>query len=224
MPNKIKTLVSWSSGKDSAWTLHVLRRNPDIETVGLFTTVNARHQRVAMHAVRLRLLELQAEAAGLPLHTIEIPDPCSDEQYAAAMQRFVDDSIAHGVQGMAFGDLFLQDIRDYREKQLAGTGIVPLFPLWNQPTWPLALEMLDAGLRSIITCVDPRKMPGKFVGREWSRTLLAELPDDVDPCGENGEFHTMVIAGPMFRRPIPVRIGETVTRDGFVFADVLPER
>ena len=218
----IKTLLSWSSGKDSAWALHVLRQNPEIETVGLFTVVNARHQRVAMHAVRLRLLELQAEAVGLPLHTIEIPDPCSNEDYTAAMRRFVDDSIAHGVEGMAFGDLFLQDIRDYREKQLAGTGIVPLFPLWNRPTRQLALEMLDAGLRAIITCVDPKKLPGDFVGGEWSRALLDELPADVDPCAENGEFHTVAVAGPMFRHPIPVRVGETVTRDGFLFADVLP--
>jgi uncharacterized protein (TIGR00290 family) len=216
------TLLSWSSGKDSAWALHVLRQMPDINMTGLFTTVNARYQRVAMHAVRLQLLELQAEAAGLPLHVIEIPDPCSNEKYAEAMRRFVDKATAQGVTHMAFGDLFLQDIREYREKQLAATGIIPLFPLWNRPTRELAHEMLDAGLRAIVTCVDPRKLPTSFTGREWSRSLLEELPDGVDPCAENGEFHTVAIAGPMFRQPISVQIGEIVTRDGFVFADVLP--
>jgi uncharacterized protein (TIGR00290 family) len=185
--------------------------------------VNARHGRVAMHAVRLRLLELQAEAVGLPLRTIEIPDQCSDGQYAAAMRRFVDESRAEGVCCMAFGDLFLQDVREYREKQLDGTGIVPLFPLWKRATRELALEMLEAGMRAIITCVDPRKLPGEFIGREWSRDLLDELPGNVDPCGGNGEFHTVAVAGPMFRRPISVRVGKSVERDGFLFADVLPD-
>ena len=150
------TLISWSSGKDSAWALHVLRQDPEIEVLGLFTVVNAKHQRVAMHAVRLRLLELQAEAVGLPLRVIEIPDPCSDEQYQSAMRQFIDESLSQGVQCVAFGDLFLQDVRDYRERQLGGTGIVPCFPLWNQPTRELANKMLAAGLRAIVTCVDPR--------------------------------------------------------------------
>ena len=217
-----RTLLSWSSGKDSAWALHVLRQDPEIDVVGLFTTVNAKYQRVAMHAVRLRLLERQAEAAGLPLQVIEIPDPCSDQQYQAAMGQFVEESIAHGVQCMAFGDLFLQNVREYREKQLSGTGIVPLFPLWNRPTDKLAREMHAAGLRAFISTVDPRKLPGHYAGREWSRALLDELPATVDPCGENGEFHTVVVDGPMFRRPIEVQIGETVEREGFFFADVLP--
>jgi uncharacterized protein (TIGR00290 family) len=219
----MRTLLSWSSGKDSAWALHVLRQNPQIETAGLFTTVNVKHRRVAMHAVRLRLLEIQAQAAGLPLRQIEIPDPCSNEQYASTMRRLVEESLADGVECMAFGDLFLQDVRDYREKQLQGTGIVPLFPLWNRPTKELAFEMLDAGLRAVITCVDPRRLSSDFAGREWSRALLAELPADCDPCGENGEFHTVAVAGPMFRQPIPAHVGQIVERDGFVFADVLPD-
>ncbi len=217
-----RTLLSWSSGKDSAWALHVLRQDPQIEVAGIFTTINAKYQRVAMHAVRLSLLKLQAEAAGTPLHLIEIPDPCSNEAYESAMQRFVEGAIAQKIECMAFGDLFLQDIREYREKHLNGTGISPIFPLWNKPTDELAVEMLDAGVRAIITSVDPRKMPSHFVGREWSKSLLAELPAGVDPCAENGEFHTVVIAGPMFRRTIPVQVGETVERDGFFFADVLP--
>jgi uncharacterized protein (TIGR00290 family) len=219
---KERTLVSWSSGKDSAWALHVLRQDPESEAVGLFTVVNAKHRRVAMHAVRLRLLELQARAVGLPLRMIEIPDPCSDEQYQSAMRRFIDESLSQGVQCVAFGDLFLQDVRDYRESQLRGTGIVPRFPLWNKPTRALADEMLAAGLGAIITCVDPRKLPGRYVGREWSKALLDELPATVDPCGENGEFHTVAVDGPMFLRPVPVQIGETVEREGFIFADVLP--
>ena len=217
-----RTLLSWSSGKDSAWALHVLRQDPEIEVLGLFTVVNAKHHRVAMHAVRLRLLELQAEAVGLPLRVVEIPDPCSDEQYQAVMRRFIDESLLQGVQCMAFGDLFLQDVRDYRERQLCGTGIVPRFPLWNKPTCELAGEMLAAGLRAIITCVDPRKLPGNYAGREWSKTLLDELPATVDPCAENGEFHTVAVDGPMFLQPVPVKIGETVERDGFFFADILP--
>jgi uncharacterized protein (TIGR00290 family) len=214
--------LSWSSGKDSAWALHVLRQDPKVEVFGLFTIVNAKHQRVSMHAVRLRLLELQAEAVGLPLCMIEIPDQCSDEQYQSVMRQFIDESLSQGVECMAFGDLFLQDVRDYRERQLHGTGIVPRFPLWNKPTRELADEMLATGLRAIITCVDPRKLPGHYVGREWSKTLLDELPVTVDPCAENGEFHTIVVDGPMFLRPIPVQIGETVGRGGFFFADVLP--
>jgi uncharacterized protein (TIGR00290 family) len=216
------TLLSWSSGKDSAWALHVLRQDPEIELAGLFTTVNAKHQRVAMHAVRLRLLELQAEAAGLPLRVLEIPDPCSNEQYEAVMRRFIDEAIANQVQCTAFGDLYLQDVRRYREKQLLPTGIAPLFPLWNKPTRELAGEMLAAGLRAFITCVDPRRLPRDCIGREWSNAFLDDLPADVDPCGENGEFHTVVVDGPMFRRPIPVRLGETVEREGFLFADVVP--
>lgn len=175
-----------------------------------------------MHAVRLRLLELQAEAVGLPLEVLEIPDPCSNEQYEDVMRRFVNKAIGQGVQCMAFGDLFLQDIREYREKQLLPIGIEPLFPLWNKPTRELAAEMLAAGVRAIVTCVDPRKISPDCVGREWSQAFIDELPPTVDPCAENGEFHTVVVDGPMFCRPIPIWVGETVERDGFVFADVVP--
>ena len=218
-----RTLLSWSSGKDCAWALHVLRRTCAFDVVGLYTVVNAKHQRVSMHAVRLALLEFQAQAVGLPLEVIEIPDPCSDEQCDAIMGAFVHRCASQGVACMAFGDLFLRGIRDYREKQLAGTGIEPAFPLWGKPTDALARDMLTCGVRAFITCVDPRQLPREYVGREWSSELVSHLPAGVDPCGENGEFHTVVVDGPMFGSPIQVRIGETVERQGFVFADVLPD-
>lgn len=216
-----KTLLSWSSGKDSAWALHVLRQDPEIDVIGLYTVVNSMSQRVAMHAVRLELLERQAEAVDFPLRVIHIPDPCPNEQYKAIMQSFVDDAISQGIQCMAFGDLFLEDIRQYREQQLSGTGIEPYFPLWNRPTEQLAKEMLASGLRAYITCIDPRKLPRQYIGQEWSGSLLQELPATVDRCGENGEFHTVVVDGPMFRKPIHVQTGETIEREGFVFVDVV---
>src|ERR1700687_3397670 len=211
----MKTLLSWSTGKDSAWSLHVLRRTPGIEVAGLFTTVNAAFDRVAMHAVRCALLEAQAAAAGLPLHVIEIPWPCPNEGYEARMGAFVAEQMARGVVAMAFGDLFLEDIRAYREQKLAGTGIAPLFPLWGRDTAVLAEEMIAGGLEAHRTCVDPRKLPAHFAGRVFDRALLAELPEGVDPCGENGEFHTCVSAGPMFSAPIAVRAGGVEMRDGF---------
>jgi uncharacterized protein (TIGR00290 family) len=217
-----RVLLAWSSGKDSAFALHVLRGMDDVEVVGLLTTVNDAHDRVAMHAVRRTLLEAQAVAAGLPLLIVRIPHPCPNEVYAAAMGRALEDAKARGIQGVAFGDLFLEDIRRYREEQMAGTGLRLVFPLWGRPTAALAQEMLDAGLRARITCVDPRALPGSFAGREFDRRLLADLPAGVDPCGENGEFHTFAWDGPMFGRPVPVRGGEVVTREGFVFADLLP--
>ena len=218
----MKTLLSWSTGKDSAWSLYVLRRTPGIEVAGLFTTVNAAFNRVAMHAVRRALLEAQAAAAGLPLHVIEIPWPCPNEAYEARMGAFVLEQKAQGVEAMAFGDLFLEDIRAYRESKLAGSGIEPLFPLWGRDTAALADEMIAGGLKAYLTCVDPRKLPAQFAGRAFDAALLAELPAGVDPCGENGEFHTCVSAGPMFTGPIAVRAGTIETRDGFVFADLLP--
>jgi uncharacterized protein (TIGR00290 family) len=218
----MKTLLSWSTGKDSAWSLHVLRQQPDIEVVGLFTTVNAAFDRVAMHAVRRKLLEAQAAAAGLPLHVIEIPWPCPNEAYEAAMGGFVAEQKAQGIAAMAFGDLFLEDIRAYREAKLAGSGIAPLFPLWGRPTGVLAREMIAGGLKAHLTCVDPKKLPPSFAGRAFDEQLLADLPEGVDPCGENGEFHTCVFAGPMLKHPIDVRPGEVQERDGFVFADLLP--
>ena len=217
----MNTWLSWSSGKDSAWSLEVLRRD-GVEVTGLFTTINATFDRVAMHAVRRTLLEAQARAAGLPLHMIDIPYPCPNVEYERAMGGFIDKAKAAGVEAMAFGDLFLADIRAYREERLAGTGIVPLFPLWQRETGKLARDMIDGGLVAHLTCLDPSKLDPKFAGRTFDHGLLTELPDSVDPCGENGEFHTFVSAGPMFRHPVPVCTGEVVERDGFVFADILP--
>ena len=219
---RARVLLAWSSGKDSAFALHVLRERDDVEVVGLLTTVNETHDRVAMHAVRRTLLEAQAAAAGLPLTLVRIPHPCSDLAYEAAMGRALEEARASGVVGVAFGDLFLEDIRRYREEKMTGTGLRPLFPLWGRPTAGLAREMLEAGLKARITCVDPRVLAGSFAGREFDLPLLADLPAGVDPCGENGEFHTFAWDGPMFGRPVPVRGGEVVARDGFVFADLLP--
>ncbi|MCX6353909.1 MAG: adenine nucleotide alpha hydrolase [Candidatus Aureabacteria bacterium] len=222
-PKSRRTLVSWSSGKDSAWALQVLRQDPEIQIVGLYTVVNATYQRVAMHAVRLQLLQLQAESIGLPLRVIGIPDSCSDERYASVMRLFVEEAVSQDIQCMAFGDLFLQDIRRYREAHLSGSGIAPLFPLWGRGVQDLADEMLSSGLRAFITCVDPRKLSRHYAGREWSDALLRELPATVDRCGENGEFHTVAVDGPMFRWPIKVQVRDPVTRGGFIFADVVPD-
>jgi uncharacterized protein (TIGR00290 family) len=214
------TLVSWSSGKDGSWALHVLRQRGDVELVGLVTTVNQTFGRVAMHGVRESLLERQAEAAGLPLWKVPLPHPCPNEAYDAAMTRLVERARAAGVEAMAFGDLFLEDVRAYRERQLAGTGIAPLFPLWGRSTAELAREMVAAGLRARLVCVDPRQLAADFAGRLFDAALLADLPTGVDPCGERGEFHTFCTAGPMFRTPIACEPGEVVERDGFVFADL----
>jgi uncharacterized protein (TIGR00290 family) len=214
-----KTWLSWSSGKDSAWTLHVLRGSAEHEVTGLFTTVNSAFDRVAMHAVRVELLRLQAQAVGLPLHLIEIPYPCSDAQYAAVMADFVARARDDGVQCMAFGDLYLQDVRRYREERMQGTGIEAIFPLWERPTRALLGEMLAGGLRACLTCVDPRVLPAEFAGRELTPALLESMPAHIDPCGENGEFHSFVFDGPMFSRPLDIEMGEVVERDGFVFAD-----
>lgn len=219
---RVKALISWSSGKDSAWALHVLRQRGDLEIVGLLTTVNEAADRVAMHAVRSELLRAQAAAAGLPLHTIFIPSPCSNEQYEAAMGRAIERARSEGITAIAFGDLFLEDIRRYRVEKLAGTGIEPVFPLWGIPTERLARDMIAGGLRARLTCVDPKQLAASFVAREFDHALLAELPEAVDPCGERGEFHSFAYAGPMFSAAIAIESGEIVTRDGFVFADLLP--
>ena len=216
----MKTLVSWSSGKDSAWMVHVLRQKPGVELGGLLTTVNVTAQRVAMHAVRVDLLQAQAAALGLPLRQVAIPSPCSNEQYELAMSEAVRQAIDDGFTHVAFGDLFLEDIRAYREARLAGTGLTPLFPLFGADTASLAREMTNAGLRARITCVDPRVLDRGFAGREFDAALLTELPSTVDPCGERGEFHTFAYAGPMFRYPIAIESGVVVEREGFVFADV----
>lgn len=219
-----KVWLSWSSGKDSAWTLHTLRQDPEIDVVGLMTTVNTTHDRVAMHSTRREILEAQARAAGLPLHVIPLPWPCSNEVYERAMGEAVDAALARGVTRVAFGDLFLEDIRAYRVKQLEGTGLEPIFPIWLEPTPALARTIIDSGVEAYLTCVDPKKLPPSFAGRRFDRALLDDLPTDVDPCGENGEFHTCVVDGPMFRERIPVRGGDVVERDGFVFADLILEQ
>ena len=220
MNDKPKALLCWSSGKDSAWTLHALRRRPDVEVVGLLTTINTEYERVAMHAVRVALLDAQAEAAGLPLWTVPIPNPCSNQEYESAMGDAMQKALAAGITMMAFGDLFLEDVRRYRETQLAGTGLTPIFPIWGLPTDALARDMVRAGLKARLTCVDPKQLPASFAGRDFDAALLADLPASVDPCGERGEFHTFAYDGPMFRHPVPIQTGEIVTRDGFVFADL----
>ena len=214
-----RVLLSWSSGKDSAWTLHRLRRQSDVEIVGLLTTLNSEFQRVAMHGTRLSVLEAQAEAARLPLWVVPLPWPCSNEEYEKQMAEACGRAIRERVDAIAFGDLFLADVRSYRERQLAPTGLAPLFPLWELPTAELAREMIDGGLRARITCVDTKQLPAEFAGREFDANLLRDLPTGADPCGERGEFHTCVYEGPMFARPIPLEPGEIVERDGFVFAD-----
>ncbi len=216
-----KALLSWSSGKDSAWALHVLRQTAEVDVVGLLTTTNAAFDRVAMHGVRESLLEAQAVATGLPLWKVPLPWPCSNEAYESRMAQVCLEAVAKGMGVMAFGDLFLEEVRDYRIQKLAGTGLRPLFPIWNPDTAGLAREMVAAGLRATLACVDPRALDAGLAGREFDEALLAELPLSVDPCGERGEFHTFAWDGPMFRHPIPVRRGEVVTRDGFVFADLV---
>jgi len=218
MPRRV--LLSWSSGKDSAWTLHVLRQQPDIEVVGLLTTFNEAADRVAMHAVRRPLVEAQAAAAGLPLWSVRLPWPCSNAAYEERMSAVIGLARKEGVSHVAFGDLFLEDVRNYRIRQLSGTGVEPLFPLWGSDTPDLARRMLTAGLRAVLTCVDPKQLAEPFVGRLYDSALLAELPAGVDPCGERGEFHTFCFAGPMFASGIAVQVGETVSRDGFCFADL----
>ncbi len=220
----MRTLLSWSTGKDSAWSLHVLRQRHDVEVIGLVTTINSAFGRVAMHGVRRALAEAQAEAVGLPLHCLAIPHPCPNDAYEHILGEFVQQQVAAGVAAMAFGDLFLEDIRRYRETRLAGTGITPLFPLWGIETKQLAREMIAGGLEAYVTCVDPQKLPAHLAGRRFDAALLAELPEGIDPCAENGEFHTFACAGPMFRSPIAVDIGNVVRRDGFVFCDLLPAK
>ncbi len=214
--------LAWSSGKDSAWALHTVRQSGEFEVVALLTTINRTYQRVAMHAVRESLVELQAAAAGLPLIKVDIPAPCPNEIYERAMR----DAMAHaqigGVRHIIFGDLFLEDIRAYREKHLGACGMTPVFPLWRKDTRRLAHDMLTSGLSAFLTCVDPRKLGREFAGRRFDADLLRALSPEVDPCGENGEFHTFANAGPMFERHIPVSVGEIVEREGFIFADLLP--
>jgi uncharacterized protein (TIGR00290 family) len=220
---KKRTLLSWSSGKDSAWALHVLNQDPDIDVVGLFSTYNQAFDRVAMHGVRIDLVRQQAERVGLPIRMIAIPHRCNDDQYAAIMERFVKLARREGIDCFAFGDLLLEDVRRYREEKLADTGIEPLFPLWGRPTGELSREMVGNGLRAIVTCLDPQHLSAQFAGHAYDASFLDRLPAGVDPCGENGEFHTFAFDGPMFQEAVRVRVGETVSRDEFVFTDLLPE-
>ncbi len=219
--NKLKRiLASWSSGKDSAWMIHVLRHTPGVEVAALLTTVNEVANRVAMHAVRVDVLQAQADALGLPLWQIPIPSPCPNDVYERAMAAAVARAVADGFTHVSFGDLFLEDIRRYREEKLAGTGLTPLFPLFGSDTRALAREMVAAGLGARITCLNPKVMDRKFAGREFDQSLLDELPESIDPCAERGEFHTCSYRGPMFSRSLPIRTGITVERDGYVFTDL----
>ena len=218
-----KAWLAWSSGKDSAWALYTVQQSREFEVVALLTTVNRTHQRVAMHAVRESLLEMQAASADLPLVKVPIPSPCPNEVYEQAMSEAMARARDEGIGHFIFGDLFLEDIRAYREAQLAKCGMTPVFPLWGKETRQLAENMIAGGLRAYLTCVDPRQLDRAFAGRRFDRDLLAALPRGVDPCGENGEFHTFASAGPMFRTEIAVTAGKIVERDGFVFADLLPQ-
>ena len=215
-----RILLSWSSGKDSAWALHVLKQRLEYEIAGLLTTFNQAANRVAMHAVRRELVEAQASETGIPFWPVELPWPCSNTDYEAAMRAACKKAIAQGIEAVAFGDLFLEDVRAYRERQMRDTGLQPLFPIWGLPTTELARQMIATGLRAKLTCVDPKVLDASFAGREFDAELLQDLPPEVDPCGERGEFHSFAYAGPMFQRGLEVGVGEVVEREGFVFADV----
>lgn len=216
----MKILLSWSSGKDSAWALHRLNESHPGAVGGLLTTVNEAVDRVAMHAVRRSVLEAQARMAGLPLRVVPIPHPCPNEVYEQRMAIAVADAVRDGFTHVAFGDLFLEDVRRYREERLAGTGLEPMFPVWGLPTARLAEEMIDQGLRARLSCIDTRVLDASFAGRPFDRSLLDDLPAGVDPCGENGEFHTCVSAGPMFANALDLQTGEVVTREPFVWTDL----
>jgi len=216
-----KALLSWSSGKDSAFALHEVRQAGRFDVAGLLTTVTQAYSRVSMHGVREEILDYQARAAGLPCWKVQIPAGCVNADYETAMGEALERARRDGVTQVIFGDLFLEDVRAYREKMLQGSGIQPVFPLWGRDTRVLAAEMIAAGLKAVVVCVDPRKLPASFAGRTFDAGFLSELPAGIDPCGENGEFHTCVTAGPMFTESLPVRLGEVVSRDGFVFGDLL---
>jgi uncharacterized protein (TIGR00290 family) len=222
MTARPKALIAWSSGKDSAWALHEVRRAGHFDIVGALTTVTDEFARVSMHGVREELLKAQLDAAGLPPIIVRIPYPCPNDIYEREMAKAIADAKARGVTHIVFGDLYLEDIRAYREKNLAGTGITAVFPLWLRPTAQLARDMIDGGVEAHLTVVDLKKLPAAFAGKRFDLRLLAELPGGVDPCGENGEFHSFVSAGPMLTRKVALCVGETVERDGFAFADLLP--
>ncbi|MGX9424462.1 MULTISPECIES: Dph6-related ATP pyrophosphatase [Bradyrhizobium] len=216
-----KALISWSSGKDSAFALHEVMQTGEFEVVGALTTVSETLERVAIHGVRQQILRAQCEAAGLPQRIVPIPYPCPNDVYEARMGEAVAQALAEGITHMIFGDLFLADIRAYREQKLVGTGITPIFPLWERPTPALAQVMIASGLEAYLATVDLKRLPAEFAGRRFDAQLLADLPDGVDPCGENGEFHTCVVAGPMFSHRIAVSAGERVQRDGYAYCDLV---
>jgi len=216
-----RILLSWSSGKDSAWSLHILRQRGEYEVVGLLTTFNEAVDRVAMHAVRRELVEKQAAATGLPLWSVPLPSPCSNEQYESLMAETCAKATAEGIEGIAFGDLFLEDVRAYRERQMRKTRLEPIFPVWGLPTRDLARTMIASGMRAKLTCIDTGKLDRGFAGCEFDEAFLSALPDEVDPCGERGEFHSFVYEGPMLNAALPVSVGETVVRDQFVFSDLI---
>lgn len=220
MSQRIRTLMSWSTGKDSALALDMLLDDPSVEVCGLVTSVNATHGRVAMHAVRRDLLAQQAAALGLPLYEVALPHPCSNEVYEAAFATALAVQRDAGVEALAFGDLFLEDVRAYRERQCAALGLTPLFPLWGRDTHEAARSMIARGIHAVLTTVDPRQCPREFIGRSFDAALLAELPPTVDPCGERGEFHTFVHGSPRFQASLPIVLGPVVERDGFLFVDV----
>ena len=223
LAEKTRVLLSWSSGKDSAWALYQLQQNPEVEVVGLMTTYNQAFERSAIHGVRLELVRAQAEAAGLPLIEVPLPWPCSNEQYEQAMTAALDQARRQlSPDAVAFGDLFLEDVRAYRESRMAETGLDVLFPIWGEPTDGLARQMVASGLRATLTCLDPKQMPPELAGAQFSEAFFERLPAGIDPCGENGEFHSFAWDGPMFQRPVAVAVGETVTRDGFVYTDLIP--
>ncbi len=224
MTARRKALIAWSSGKDSAWALHEMRRAGDCEVVGALTTVTETFGRVSMHGVREELLMAQLAAAELPATIVRIPFPCPNEIYEARMAAALAEAKQAGITQVVFGDLFLEDVRAYREQKLAGTGIAAVFPLWGRPTAALAREMMAAGVETHLTCIDLKQLSRDFAGRRFDHALLAELPPGADPCGENGEFHSFVAAGPMLSRRIPVVVGETVEREGFAYADLLLDR
>ncbi|WP_291869412.1 adenine nucleotide alpha hydrolase [Bradyrhizobium sp.] len=222
-PSKPKALISWSSGKDSAFALHEIRRSGEFDVVGALTTVTATFERVSIHGVRREVLLAQLDAAGLPPRIVPIPYPCPNETYEARMGEAVAQAVQDGITHIIFGDLYLADIRCYREQKLAGTGITPVFPLWQRPTLSLAHAMIASGLEAYLATVDLKYLPAEFAGRKFDSALLADLPDGVDPCGENGEFHTCVVAGPIFSRRIAVMTGERVERDGYAYCDLVME-
>ena len=216
-----KALISWSSGKDSAFALHEVRLTGEFDVVGALTTVTETFARVSIHGVREEILRAQLDAAGLPPRIVPIPYPCPNEIYETRMGEAVAGAVRDGITHIIFGDLYLADIRAYREQKLMGTGITPVFPLWERPTLPLAQAMIDSGLEAYLASVDLKKLPAHFAGRKFDAGLLADLPDGVDPCGENGEFHTCVVAGPMFSKRLAVVTGERVERDGYAYCDLV---